>query len=84
MKIALVVHDFDLNFGHGRYAVELARRLAPRHDVHVYANRFAVPLAANFTFQKVPAWRRTSLSTVLTFIRPAEKLLQHQSRTAAR
>ncbi len=79
MKIALVVHDFDLNFGHGRYTVEIARRLAPRHDVHVFANRFAVPLAANFTFQKVSAWRSTSLGTVLTFIRPAEKLLGRQS-----
>ncbi len=79
MKIALVVHDFDLNFGHGRYTVELARRLAPLHDVHIYANRFTVPLEANFTFQKVPAWRRTSLGTVLTFVRPAEKLLRRQT-----
>ena len=79
MKIALVVHDFDLNYGHGRYSVELARRLALRHDVHVYANRFAVPLEAHFTFQKVPAWRSTSLSTVLTFISPAETLLRRQA-----
>ncbi len=78
MKIALVVHDFDPGFGQGRYAVELARRLAPQHDVHVYANRFATALEPNFTFQKIPALRTTALSTILTFIRSSEKLLRRR------
>lgn len=78
MKIALVVHDFDPGFGQGRYAVELARRIGPRHDVHVYANRFAVGLEPNITFQKVPAARASALLTILTFMRAAETLLRRR------
>ena len=78
MKIALVVHDFDPRFGQGRYAVALARRVAVQHDVHVYANRFAAPLPPNVTFQKVPAWRRTALTTILTFLNGAEALLRRR------
>jgi UDP-glucose:(heptosyl)LPS alpha-1,3-glucosyltransferase len=78
MNIALVVHDFDPRYGQGRYAVELARRLGDHHDLRIYANRFGVAPAANVSFQKVPAWRRNSLLTVLTFIRAAERLLQQQ------
>lgn len=78
MKIALVVHDFDPHFGQGRYAAELARRLAVQHDIHVYANRFAAPFAPNVTFQKVRAWRRTAVSTVLTFLRSVEALLRRR------
>ncbi|MHB8522003.1 MAG: glycosyltransferase family 4 protein [Limisphaerales bacterium] len=76
MKIALVVHDFDPCFGQGRYTVELARRLAPQHDLHVYANRFGVPLEPNWSFQRVRAWRRTALTTILTFLWQVEKLLR--------
>ena len=79
MKVALVVHDFDPNFGHGRYAVELARRLAPHCDLHIYANRFATAPAANLAFQRVPALRTNALSTVLTFIPAAERLLQRRN-----
>ncbi|MEW6302533.1 MAG: glycosyltransferase family 4 protein [Verrucomicrobiota bacterium] len=75
MKIALVVHDFDPRFGQGRYTVELARRLALAHDVHVYANRFNAPLEPNVTFQRVPACRSSALGTVLTFVCAAERLL---------
>lgn len=78
MKLALVVHDFDPGYGQGRYAVELAHRLAPQHEVHVYANRFAVPLEPHITYQKVPAWRRTSLFTLLTFIPAAQRLLHRR------
>ncbi|MBU6400959.1 MAG: glycosyltransferase family 4 protein [Verrucomicrobia bacterium] len=78
MKIALVVHDFDPGFGQGRYTVELARRLAAHHQVHVYANRFAVPLAPNWAFQPVRAWRATALTTVLTFLAQAERLLRRR------
>lgn len=79
MKIALVVHDFDPCFGQGRYTVELARRLAPQHDLHVYANRFGVALEPNWSFQKVCAWRRTALTTILSFLWQAEKLLRSRS-----
>jgi UDP-glucose:(heptosyl)LPS alpha-1,3-glucosyltransferase len=78
MKIALVVHDFDPRYGQGCYAVELARRLAPRHDVHVHANTFAAPLEPNLTFQKVHAWRRSTALRIVTFLRSAEKLLRRR------
>ncbi len=79
MKIALVVHDFDPRYGQGRYAVELARRLAPRHDLTIYANRFGVPLEPNWTYQKVPAWRATALTTVYSFLFASERLLREHS-----
>ena len=75
MNVALVVHDFDPNFGHGRYAVELARRLAPHCDLRIYANRFAAALEPNVAFQRVPALRANALSTVLSFLPAAERLL---------
>jgi glycosyltransferase involved in cell wall biosynthesis len=75
MNVALVVHDFDPNFGHGRYAVELARRLAPHCDLRIYANRFAAAPDANVAFQRVPALRANALASVLTFIPAAERLL---------
>ncbi len=75
MRLALVVHDFDPAFGQGRYAVELARRLAPQHEVHVWANTFA-PVDVAFTRHHVPAWRRTALGTILTFLAAAEARLR--------
>jgi len=73
MKIGLVVHDFDPGVGHGRYTVELARRFALRHEVHILANRFAVGAMSGVTFHPVRAWRRCALGTILTFL-PASQL----------
>jgi glycosyltransferase involved in cell wall biosynthesis len=39
MRIALVVHHVRPTGGQDRYALELARALAERHEVHVYAVR---------------------------------------------
>jgi UDP-glucose:(heptosyl)LPS alpha-1,3-glucosyltransferase len=78
MKVALVVHDFDRRVGHGRYAVELALRLAKEHEIVVYANRFDIGTEPNLKFVTVPAWRHTALSGVLTFIRSAERLIRQQ------
>lgn len=75
MNLALVVHDFDPKVGHGRYCFELARRLAPRHHVTIYANRFAASPEANWEFVKVPAWRRVSLASVFTFLAASERLV---------
>ena len=80
MNVALVVHDFDPNFGHGRYAVELARRLAPHCDLRIYANRFAAAPEPNVAFQRVPALRANALSTVLTFLPAAERLLARRNQ----
>lgn len=75
-QIALVVHDFDPGYGQGRYCVELARRLAPAHDVHIFANHFGVPCEPYWTYQKVPAWRRSALLTILTFLSQAQRRLK--------
>lgn len=74
-QVALVVHDFAAGYGHGRYCVELARRLAPAHDVHIFANHFGVPCEPYWTYQQVPAWRRSALLTILTFISQAQRRL---------
>ncbi|HEY1174193.1 MAG TPA: glycosyltransferase family 4 protein [Verrucomicrobiae bacterium] len=74
-QIALVVHDFSRGFGHGRYCVELARHLQPLHDIHIFANHFGVPCEPGWTFQKVPAVRRSALLTIFTFLSQAEKRL---------
>jgi len=78
MNVALVVHDFDPRFGQGRYAVELVRRLAVRHEVCVYANTFAPPLEPNVTWQKIPVCRAGALATVLTFWFNSQKILRRR------
>jgi UDP-glucose:(heptosyl)LPS alpha-1,3-glucosyltransferase len=75
-QIALVVHDFSPGFGQGRYCVELARRLAPQHDIHIYANHFGVPCEPYWTYQRIPAWRRSALLTILTFLAQASRRIQ--------
>lgn len=76
MRIALVVHDFDPSFGHGRYAVELARRVADHHELDIYANSFAVTPIPNVVFHQVRAWRRTAVTTIVTFLITCEALLR--------
>ncbi|MBL9138227.1 MAG: glycosyltransferase family 4 protein [Verrucomicrobiales bacterium] len=76
MKIALVVHDFDPGLGQGRYAVELARRLGRRHEVEVYANRFALDCPPGCRAIRVGAWRKTSLMTVFSFLVSAERAVR--------
>lgn len=74
-QIALVVHDFSPGFGHGRYCVELARRFKDAHDVHVFANHFGVAAEPGWTFWKVPAWRRSALLTITSFLASAGRKL---------
>ncbi len=76
MNLALVVHDFDPKVGHGRYCHELAQRLVPRHEVTIYANRFAAEPRPGWRFVKVPAWRRVSLASVFTFLASSERLVR--------
>jgi UDP-glucose:(heptosyl)LPS alpha-1,3-glucosyltransferase len=76
MKIALVVHDFDPRYGQGRYAVELARHLAYRHQVHIYSNTFGVPMESGVAFHAVRASRGNTLLRVLTFLGAAERQLR--------
>jgi UDP-glucose:(heptosyl)LPS alpha-1,3-glucosyltransferase len=71
MKIAFVVHDYHSEGGHSRYVVELATRFSRDHDVHVYANRFRPASAPGITFHRVPAWRKSAVTTILSFIVPS-------------
>ncbi len=65
MKIALVCSEVIRESGHGRYMLELARRLAPRHDVHVFADLYqAVP---GTTFRRVPAPEGVNLIRLVVF-----------------
>ncbi|GEM_PF-147722 len=68
MKIALVVHDYHKTGGHSRYVAELAERFAGEHEVHVFANRFDGPLHEAIRYHRVPAWRISSLTTILSFL----------------
>lgn len=74
MKIAFVVHDYHRVGGQSRYVAELANRFSRTHEVHVFAN-IIEPDATNIHFHHVPAWRRSALTTIFTFILPATRLL---------
>jgi UDP-glucose:(heptosyl)LPS alpha-1,3-glucosyltransferase len=79
MKIAFVVHDFLQGTGHGRYCIELAKRFAEKHEVHILANTFEPNLDFPFHKHFAPAWRSVALTSVLTFPKAAEKLLTRES-----
>jgi UDP-glucose:(heptosyl)LPS alpha-1,3-glucosyltransferase len=86
LRIALVVHDYHREGGHSRYTAELAERFSAwGHETHVFANRFpegaaVFPTAAMqdrpLYFHAVPAQRRTALQTVLSFYRPASRMVR--------
>jgi len=75
MKIAFVVHDYHREGGHSRYVAELAERFSREHEVHVFTNRFDDAGNPAIHFHRVPAWRGTALSTILTFLLPATAAL---------
>ncbi len=79
MKIALVVHDFLMGVGHGRYCIELARHLAGQHEIHVVANRFEEGLEFPFRAHEVKAWRGFALASVLTIPGRAERILRAEN-----
>ncbi len=56
MKIALVTWSYDEVQGISRCVSELARRLAPRHDVHVFATKVTVDPPAGVTAHEMPLW----------------------------
>jgi glycosyltransferase involved in cell wall biosynthesis len=78
MKIALVVHDFLKGVGHGRYCIELARRFSREHEIFVFANRFESNWDFAFETRYVPAWRTTAVTSVLSFIGKAERMLREE------
>lgn len=65
MRIALVCSEVIRESGHGRYMLELARRLAPRHEVHVFADLYQ-PVEGT-TFRRVPAPEGVNLIRLVVF-----------------
>jgi UDP-glucose:(heptosyl)LPS alpha-1,3-glucosyltransferase len=76
LRIAFVVHDYSRQVGQGRYVAELAARFKRDHDVHVFANTFEEPDPAGLTYHHVPAWRRSALATIVSFVLPATALVR--------
>jgi UDP-glucose:(heptosyl)LPS alpha-1,3-glucosyltransferase len=68
LRIALVVHDYHRRGGQARYTAELATRFRTEHEVHVLSNTFEESDPAGITWRRVPAWRRSALTTILTAI----------------
>ena len=74
MKIALVCSEVIAASGHGRYMLELARRLARRHEVHVFSHLYdPVP---GVTHHLVWAHLGINLVRTLTFWWGASRALQ--------
>lgn len=76
MKIALVCSEVIRESGHGRYMLELARRLAAEHEVHVYSDLFD-PLPG-VTHHRVPAPIGINLLRVYAFWWRASRALAGQ------
>jgi glycosyltransferase involved in cell wall biosynthesis len=79
MKVAFVIHDFDANFGQGRYGIEIARRLAHRCEFVVISNTFNAPQLPNVRWVRVPACRFNVVTTVLSFIPAAERAVRREA-----
>lgn len=56
MRIALLIRRFVTTGGAERYAVEVARRLAKHHEIHVFAQEWEFE-AERITFHRVPLLR---------------------------
>jgi len=54
VKIALLIRRYLTHGGAERYAVEVARRLAQRHEVHIFAHEFEGEAGGNLFFHRVP------------------------------
>lgn len=65
VRIALVCSEVIRESGQGRYMLELARRLAPRHEVHVFADEYQ--LVPGTTFHRVPAPNAVKLFRLVVF-----------------
>lgn len=77
MKIALVCSEVIAESGHGRYMLELARRLVGRHEVHVFAHLYQpIPGVIHH-----PVWAHVgvNLFRTLTFWWGATRALRGQS-----
>jgi UDP-glucose:(heptosyl)LPS alpha-1,3-glucosyltransferase len=71
LRIAYVVHDYNRQYGHSRYVVELASRFKKDHDVHVFANTMNDLDPSSLTIHHVPASRLNVMTTLVSFLLPA-------------
>ncbi len=71
MKIAFIVHDYHRHGGHARYVAELASRFKKEHEVHVFASVWEEPDPDGIAFHRIPSWRISALTSILTFALPA-------------
>lgn len=74
MNIGFVVHDYDVREGHGRYSVELVNRISNNHDVTLYVLNLHNEPPSNVQVVRVPAVRRPSYATILSFPRAFAKV----------
>jgi UDP-glucose:(heptosyl)LPS alpha-1,3-glucosyltransferase len=56
LKIAVLVRRFISTGGVERYALEVTRRLAPRYEVHVFAQEWSLQEDSPISFHRMPAW----------------------------
>lgn len=72
LKIAVLIKRFVKTGGAERYAMEVVRRLAWNHDVHVFAHEWSYEGPEPITFHKIPrlcvkpAWANQLLFSYLT------------------
>jgi UDP-glucose:(heptosyl)LPS alpha-1,3-glucosyltransferase len=67
VNIGFVVHHYDPADGTGTYAVELVTRLAPLHDVTLYAAAVRVPVPDRVKVVRVPALGGSAYARILSF-----------------
>src|SRR5438874_10256478 len=67
MNIGMVVHYFDRSEGTGGYVVELLNRIAPHHQVTLYAAGVRAGVPPGVKVVHVPALRGRAYATILTF-----------------
>jgi glycosyltransferase involved in cell wall biosynthesis len=58
LKIAVLIKRFIPTGGAERYALEVTRRLAPDHDIHVFAQEWSFQGKEKVTFHKIPRYVR--------------------------
>lgn len=56
LKIAILVRRFISTGGAERYAVEVTRRLALQHEVHVFAQKWSNQEESPISFHRIPGW----------------------------
>ena len=67
MDLALVAHRVDAADGTGGYVFELLKRIAAEHKVTLYAASVGNGLPAGIEIVRVPAVRRPTYATILSF-----------------